>query len=406
MISFSTNPDNVTDLPAFNDFQLAVQGALEGHSSEEELIKVQQQLDIVMGQVLFYYCDQVHFQPTSPELEEQSRLVYRRIDGVRDEAELACKAALIPDEEEANLHLDAARQELTALLSVFAEIKAAEEARPKFSPLPWVHELCRVAVACRQGDLSEDHLAERLETSQQLHSTAALTIPQIPSLIADRQRWRELISAMTASLAEIGQGLESVAAFLQDGNSETLDAGLELCMGGAEKLMGEYETVKRLEEEQPGLQCPMCSQENPLGATRCAHCSAQLPRLTDVEEALGQGELSWPSHVQSLVQSLEGLQGGSRQPGLVLGEVNQMRDRFHKGLKDLKAMKIPEQGLSEEELELVQETRERMLQESQAAIGSLEQMAQAIKDEQWDFVSAATQRFLQQVEGLLEALPQ
>ena len=177
-------------------------------------------------------------------------------------------------------------------------------------------------------------------------------------------------------------------------------------MGGAEKLMGEYETVKRLEEEQPGLQCPMCSQENPLGATRCAHCSAQLPRLTDVEEALGQGELSWPSHVQSLVQSLEGLQGGSRQPGLVLGEVNQMRDRFHKGLKDLKAMKVPEQGLSEEELELVQETRERMLQESQAAIGSLEQMAQAIKDEQWDFVSAATQRFLQQVEGLLEALPQ
>ena len=30
MISFSTNPENVTDLPAFNDFQLAIQGALQG----------------------------------------------------------------------------------------------------------------------------------------------------------------------------------------------------------------------------------------------------------------------------------------------------------------------------------------------------------------------------------------
>jgi hypothetical protein len=404
MISYSINPDDVTDLPAFNDFQLALKATLEGHSSEEELIKVQQQLDVVMGQVLFYFCDQVHFQPASPELEAQTRVVYRRIDGVRDEAELACKAALIPDEEEAHLHLDAARRELIALLGIFAEIKAIEAARPRFSPLPWVHELCRVAVACRQGDLTEEHLAERLETSQQLHGTASLTIPQIPPLIADRQRWRELIRSMEASLAEIGQGLESVAAFLQDGNSETLDAGLEMCMGAAEKLMEDYETVKRLEEEQPGLQCPMCSQENPVGAARCAHCSAQLPRLTDVEEALGQGELSWPSHVQSLVQSLEGLQGGSRQPGMVLGEVNQMRDRFHKGLKDLKAMKVPEQGLSEDEMEMVQETRERLMQDCQAAIGCLEQMAQAIKDEQWDFVSAATQKFLQQVEGLLEAL--
>ncbi|MFN8610966.1 MAG: hypothetical protein U0931_25720 [Vulcanimicrobiota bacterium] len=406
MISFSTNPENVTDLPAFNDFQMAVQGMLEGHSSEEELVKVQQQLDLVMGQVLFYFCDQMHFQPVSAELEQQSQAVYRHIDGVRDEAELACKAALIPDEDEANLHLDSARQELVSLLAIFAEIKAVEEARPKFSGLPWVHELCRVAVACRQGELSEDHLAERLETSQQIHQNAAFTIPQVPSLIADRQRWRELIGSMEASLAEIGQGLDAVGGFLDDGNFETLDLGLELCMSGAEKLTLEYETVRRLEEEQPGLQCPMCSEENPLGATRCGHCSAQLPRLSDVEEALGQVEVSWPSHVQSLVQSLEGLQAGSRQPAQVLAEVQQMRQRFEKGLKDFASMKVPEQGLGEEDLDLLESTRQRVLQDGQAAVAALDQLARGIQEEQWDFVSAATQQFLRQVEGMLDSLPQ
>lgn len=400
MISFSTNPENVTDLPAFNQFQMAVQGALEGHSDEEELTKVYQQLDLVLGQVLFYFCDQVHFQPASEALETQSQRVYLHVDGVRDEAELACKACLIPDEAEANLHLDAARQELVQLTTIFAAMKAEEDARPRFSPLPWIHELCRVAVACRQGQLSEDHLAERLEASQLLHQRAAMTLPQVPSLIHDRQRWKELIASMEAGLAEIGEGLQAVDAFLDTADGDTLDSGLELCMGGAEKLMEDYETVRRLEEEQPGVLCPLCSEENPLGSQRCQHCSAALPRLSDMDEAIGQGELSWPTHVQSLVQSLEGLQGGSRQPGVVLGEVQQMRERFERGIQDAKKLKIPE------ELEAAEEARQRLLTESQGAIGSLEQMAQAIKDEQWDFVNTATEHFLQRVEGLLEALPQ
>lgn len=405
MISFSTNPEKVTDLPAFNDFQLAVQGILEGHSDEQELGKVYQQLDVVLGQALFYFCEQIHFQPASDYLEAQSQRVYRHIDGVRDEAELACKACLIPDEEQAQLHLDSARQELTQLTNLFARLKKEEEERPRFSPLPWIHELCRVAVACRQGQLSEDHLAERLETSQQLQQRAALNIPQVPSLIHDKQRWRELIFSMEGSLAEIGEGLESVAAFLESADGETLDAGLELCMGGAETLTRDYETIKRLEEEQPGLQCPLCAEENLLGAQRCQHCSANLPRLSDVEEAIGQGEISWPSHVHSLVQSLEGLQGGSRQPGVVLGEVRQIRERFERGLQGLQKVKAPE-GLAPADLEQVEATRDRLMQETRAAIGSLEQMAQAIQDEQWDFVNTASQRFLQQVDGLIDALPQ
>lgn len=405
MISFSTNPENVTDLPAFNDFQLAIQGALQGHSDEQELVKVYQQLDTVLGQALFYFCDQVHFQPASEHLETQSQRVYRHIDGVRDEAELACKASLIPDESEAHLHLDAARQELVQLTTIFAVMKQEEAALPRFSPLPWIHELCRVAVACRQGQLSDDRLAERLETSQQLHQRASMTIPQIPSLIHDKQRWRELIASLEASLAEIGEGLQSVAAFLKSSDVDLLDAGLELCMGGAEKLSEDYETIRRLEEEQPGLQCPKCSQENPLGAQRCQHCSAVLPRLSDIEEALGQGELFWPVQVQSLVQSLEGLQNGSRQAEVVLNEVQQMRQRFERGLQDLKKMKVPE-GLVGEERELVEDTRERLQQETQAALGSLGQMARAIQDQQWDFVNTATQQFLQEVDGLLEALPQ
>lgn len=400
MIPYSTNPENVTDLPAFNQFQLAVQATLEGHSDEEELMKVYEQLELVLGQVLYYFCEQVHFQPASADLETQSQQVYLHVDGVRDEAELACKASLIPDEAEANLHLDAARQELLQLTTIFAAIKAEDEARPKYSPLPWIHELCRVAVAFRQGQLSEDHLAERLETSQQLHQHAALTIPQVPSLIHDRQRWKELIASMEASLAAIGEGLQSVDEFLDTANEETLDSGLERCMGGAEKLMEDYATVRRLEETQPGVLCPLCSEENPVGSHRCQHCTAQLPRLADVEEALGQGQLSWPSHVQSLVQSLEGLQGGSRQAGLVLGEVQQMRQRFERGIQDAQKLKIPP------DLEAAEEARQRLLMESQAAIDALEQMAQAIQDEQWDFVNTATQQFLQRVEGLLEILPQ
>jgi len=406
MVFFSaTSPDQVTDLPAFNEFQVAVQSSLEGHSTEEELGKSYLQLDVVLGQVLFYFSEQVHFQPATPELEEQTQQVYRRIDGVRDESELACKACLVQDEEAARLHLDAARLELVALTTLFAALKIEEEARPKFSPLPWVHDLCRVAVACRQGQLTVDHLAERLETSQQLHQRAATAIPMVPPLITDRQRWRELVASMEASLAEIGEGMQSVDAFLETGNPDTLDQGLEQCMGGAVKLMEDYETVKRLEAEQPGLQCPLCSEENLVGALRCQHCSAQLPRLADMEEAIQQSEISWPSHVQSLVQSLEGLQGGSRESGPVLTEVAQMRERFERGLQDFENMKVPEEGLSDEELDLIDETRERVLLDSQKALGALEQMTQAIKDGQWDFLQTVTQQFLLQVESLLEALP-
>lgn len=394
MISFSTNPDSVTDLPAFNDFQLAVQGALDGHTDEEELAKVYQQLDLVLSQALFYFSEQIHFQPVSDHLEAQSQRVYLHLDGVRDESELAAKACLIPDEEAVQLHLGAARRELKELNQIFATIQAEEAAQPRFSPLPWIHELCRVAVACRQGQLSEDHLAERLETCQQLHQRASMTIPQIPSLIHDRQRWKEIIASMQSCLAEIGEGLEAVESFLTSSDLEALDAGLELCMGGAEKLTEDYETVKRLEEEQPGLHCPLCTGENPLGSQRCQHCSATLPRLAEVEEALGQGQSNWPSYVQSLLESLQ------LRSSQALVQVQQMRDRFERGVQDLQKMKVPEG------LEAAEEARQKMLQESRAAIDSLDQMADSIQDGQWDFVTTASEEFLQRVEGLLGALPQ
>ena len=399
MVFFSaTSPEHVTDLPAFNDFQMAVQSILEGHSSEEEGLRIYQQLDLTMGQILYYYYEQAQFQPWSETMEERSSQIYSHIDLVRDEAELALKGCQGGDAETANLHLEAARHHLFDLMALFAVLRQEEEARPKFSELAWVNELCRVAVACSQEELSDEHLAERLETAQQLHERALLGLAQMPPL-SDRQRWRAIRDGMAEALESLGQGLDQVDAYLDDHHGETLDGGLELCMGGAQKLLEEYEKLRQLEEERPGRSCPMCSQTSPFDSTRCTSCSAPLPRLPEEDEPVA--ETSWPSHVQSVLDSLDLWQRGQLSLDQALTSVGELEQRFRKGLTSVQQMKIPGQGLPDE-VQRVEETRARLMAESQAALEGLAQMKAALEQEQADLVNSAAGAFLQAVQGLLE----
>ena len=401
MVFFSaTSPDHVTDLPAFNDFQMAVLSVLEGHSSEEEANRLYQQLDTTLGQVLYYYHEQVHFQPVEEQSEQRSSQIYSLIDLVREESALSFKASLTEDPEATAFHLEAARQSLVELMALFAELRREEEERPKFSDLAWVNELCRVAVACRQGQLSDDHLAERLETAQQLHERAALGIPQMPPLIADRQRWRQILASMVEALERLGQGIGQVDAYLDDHDGEALDAGLELCMSGAQRLLDEYETLRILEDEVPTRLCPMCSQSNPLEATRCGSCSATFPRLPEEEAA--DPQVSWPSHVEHLLHSLQAWRQGEMDQEQALAALAELRGRFQKGLASFQQMKIPAQGVAEE-IQLVSDTRDRLIADSQTALAGLHNIQAALEEGQADFVNTATENFLAGVQGLLEA---
>lgn len=214
-------------------------------------------------------------------------------------------------------------------MALFAELRREEEERPKFSDLAWVNELCRVAVACRQGQLSDDHLAERLETAQQLHERAALGIPQMPPLIADRQRWRQILASMVEALERLGQGMGQVDAYLDDHDGEALDAGLELCMSGAQRLLDEYETLRILEDEVPTRLCPMCSQSNPLEATRCGSCSATFPRLPEEEAA--DPQVSWPSDCPALAAQPAGVATGRNGSGAGSGGAGRIARSISKG---------------------------------------------------------------------------
>ncbi|MBT9582193.1 hypothetical protein IV102_02520 [bacterium] len=401
MVFFSaTSPDHVTDLPAFNDFQMAVFSVLEGHSSEEDASRLYLQLDTTLGQVLYYYYEQVHFQPLEEQSEQRSSQIYSLIDLIREESALAFKASLTDNQTATSFHLEGAREYLGDLMKQFAELRREEEKRPKFSDLAWVNELCRVAVACRQGQLSDDHLAERLETAQQLHERAALGIPQMPPLITDRQRWRQILAVMVEALETLGQGIGQVDAYLDDHDGDGLDAGLELCMSGAQRLLEEYETLCILEDEVPTRLCPRCSHSNPLEATRCGSCSATFPRLPEEEAA--DLQVSWPSYVERLLHSLHSWRQGEMNLEQAVGALVELRGRFQKGLASFQQMKMPAQGVPDE-IQRVGDARARLIADSERALAGLNDIQAALEEGQADFVNTATENFLAGVQGLLEA---
>lgn len=395
-----------TDLPAFNDFQQAVYKLLDGHAREEELLQVHQQLEQVMGQILFYFSDQIDFQPSDPQLDEYVQQVYNQVNDVRDEAELSCKAALSTDKDEAVLHLQASHQAMITLQAVFAEIKSLEDKQPRFSSLPWMHEVCRVALACRRGQLSEEHLSERVDMAQQLHDNAVLYFSQLSLPPTNQQFWHELLAAVGESLDEIAEGLAALRQFLQTGQVELLDVGVELCMNASEQLVDDCEAIEKFQEQAPVLACPRCGKHNAPDVSRCGHCLSPLPRIDIADSTVATEAATWPAHIEKLIALLEEVQDGLVAPEEVLAEIKQLQLRFEKGLQSLEGMKLPAQQLTAEEETQVQELRLHLMSEAQAAIDELAQVSQALRDAHWDRLQLASSQFLLQVEGLMQAIPQ
>jgi len=401
MVFFAGNAEHLTELPAYNDFQMAIESLLEGGCGREDVEKLHHQLDLTLSQVLYYFYEQVHFQVATEELESRSVEVFRGLDLLREEVSLAFKAALSEDDQATRAHLDCAREHLTSLMQHFAHFREQEEALPKFSDLAWVNELCRVAVCCRQGQLTVEHLAERLDTCFQLQERAALSLPQVPPLIPDRNRWNELIQSMGSALETILEGLHKVDEFLETHQDETLDAGLELCTSGAGRLLEDCETLKLLEEKGTQRLCPRCSKETPSEAGRCVHCLAPIPRLAQESEVL-EAEQPWPEHVSRLLRQLQAWQMGQIDEGQAMSALESLRSRFEKGQTNLQSMSIPDLG-SPDDRQFLVDTRSQVISASQAALAGLDEIQQALGQGQPDLVSIASESFLRAVEALMEA---
>lgn len=401
MVFFAGNVEHLTELPAFNDFQMAIESLLEGGCGREDVEKLYQQLDLTLSQVLYYFYEQVHFQVATEDLESRSAEVFSGLDLLREEVSLAFKAALSEDDEAARDHLGCARDHLAGVMKHFAQFREAEDALPKFSDLAWVNELCRVAVGCRQGQLTDEHLAERLDTCFQLHERAALSLPQVPPLIPDRVRWNEIIESMQSALDKILEGLHKVDEFLETHQGETLDTGLELCTTGAQSLLEDCETLKLFEEQAAVRLCPRCSKETSADGGRCLHCLSPLPRLAQEAEDL-ESEPAWPEHVARLLEQLQAWQKGQLDLAQASAAVETLRSRFQKGQVSLQSMSFPDLGAHEERQYLL-DIRTQVLAASQEALAGLEEIGQALVQGQPDLVSTASAAFLRSVEALMEA---
>lgn len=397
----ATTPEHFTDLPAFNDFQMSLQSFQEGHTTEEELGRVHQQLDLLLSQMLYHFYEQVQYQPPTEEFEGVAMEIYLNFDLIRDEATLALQAAAGQDTAQCEFHLAAAREGIQRLMELFADLRAQEASRPKFSELPWINELCRVAVSCRQGDLEEECLSERLEQCRELYEMTLTSLPALANPGASPATWQELRDAFSAALDQIRAGLELVSQYVSQGDEESLDEGLEQAQAGAQALLEQHRRLEELEQTEPFILCPNCSTSNALGAVRCSKCSSPFPRREDMEPEDVDSQQAWPSHVATLLSALEDLRCGRSEVDPVQDLLQQMRERFEKGLRFFQDLKSP-RSADPSAAGAFEETRQNLMRESQHALEGLEVLQGALNQGNWDFLTPATERFLAGVQGLVE----
>ena len=352
--------------------------ALQAKPSPESL----QELDEHLSQLVYHLSVQLPYQ-TLPE-DFPAEELFLQLDLCRDEARLV----LMQEEgEERDFHLDGALQALSEVERLLEILKQIEAEQPRFAALPWVHELCRVAVACQQDQLPAEALWERLAGGRELYQELWLAVSQLRPPFWEQERGQQLQSAFSEGLESLLQGLDHVELFGNEGDAELLDMGLELLAQGAQQVHDAYQRLQEVEADYAlGLPCPKCEHRNPPGSRRCDACGATLP-VAEWLESRDLEDGGWPDLVAALLASLQALQQAQ-----ALAQLTDLERRFERGYAYFEKLQpAPE----------VAALRQQILESSRLCSEQLAALRGPLEEGQWDQVGLIQAQFLTQLQELL-----
>lgn len=353
-------PELVTDFPAFNDLQRHLIEHREGRLELGRFESALDQLDAGLGALYANFHEELPFQVLDEELEPLAQEALAVFDVLQCDFELLKRAWMEGDSEALEVHEAAIRADLQRLFPCLERLRAGCAGSERFSDVPWLHELSRVALAARAGLLEPALLEKRLQQAEGMLQSLAV-FEEHPGVSQALQLVQEALEQLYPALEDDWTGLEPACRLFRE-------AGIELA-----RLC--------LPAQPASIACARCGAAVSLREERCPACQAPVPRplgepapavvVSEQPGSAGGGEL----------HELEALIQAARVDLAVVPELRtvleRFANRFRKGLSGLQAIPLPEAPA--EELAVWRELSSDFAAHTENALAAAEQAQEALE---------------------------
>ena len=347
-------------------------------SRYEALSQPYVELDQILGALYGSYLEELRYLAVDEPQNAPAAQIAEQFEIMRPALRCLHDALSLSEFTEALQALEELKEQTQELFNLFQNYKEAAAKGPRYSEVPYTHELIRVGRHYLNGHLDAEAVQGRLELFCQYHelleNQVVTMVPSPPERTTFEERRSELEEALNLQL----EAIEDLDLALERNDDETVAEALNLLKLAAETLVEVYRALQKADLEPRQVSCIRCGSANSIESRLCDQCHAVLPQQA------GLGTVS--------TIALE--EDGSAVSADQSEEVARLQGLVEKALAD---------GEVEALRQAVEDYRQRWL-ENQRRYRKLEQPPEDIPGDQLEVLTRAKDHFAQAMSHLDEAL--
>ncbi len=364
-------PD-LTDLPAFNEFQDKAQKFLAGEADVSLSLDALTTMEDVLARMFAQFHDNLAFQPDSEAIQQAVPMVYEGYGKLRVtlpelrhslEADAAGRAQRL---------LSRARKSVNQIFDGFFLLRQEENARPVHSESAPVNELARVGEAFMLGKLPIERFRKRLDQFIEFHQNLATGLESMDPTPAEQAVLTMVGDSLREAMERQAEGIQRLESFFEHPDVQELRVGLQtVCQAGDElvaitnQLTGASETL-----EEATKVCLHCSTENPVTVRYCQNCNAMFPAVEHLEDQpqshldlREEGEAApraTAENLQILIETVEQVKAKALSDEEFIKTLDWLQDKVEKTRKKMTEMEDPHPDTPADQLAVLEEAREHL----------------------------------------------
>jgi hypothetical protein len=361
-------PD-LTDLPAFNEFQGRVERVLAQTLPVEAGLESLTALEDALGQIFHHFHENLPYQEETEAVKQATPLIYQGFGKLRLVLPELRQALDGGSEGKVRRMLARARHLVNQIFNGLFLLRQEASQRPVYSESPPVNELLRVAEGFMLGRLPLERFRKRLDQFIELHHTMTLGLDVLQPTPAEQKVLAEQGEVLREAMERQGDGISRLESFFEHPDVQELRLGLQTIQEAADQIVAvTHQLTGAVQPPEATKSCLRCSASNPASARYCGQCNAMFPAVMDEPTPAGQLDLREESgprsasseNLQVLTDLVEQMRVGAITDEEFLKKLDWFQGKVEGVRKRLSELEPPHPDTPPEQLEILEEAHEHM----------------------------------------------
>ena len=207
------------------------------------------------------------------EISEHISELFESIQAALSELSTKIEQEAIPclDEETAEIEM-----QWQGLLRLQSDFQQALTQGPRYSKIPYTHELIRVCRHYLKGNLGFDAVLERLADFCQYHENLETQLSSLVPSSREKEAFNDNLEDLNEALNLQWQGAEELELALEENNTNNILQAIELIQEAGEALVEIHQVLEAADTEPQKVLCLRCGADNSPDSKVCHQCQATL----------------------------------------------------------------------------------------------------------------------------------